>query len=219
MSNFCKPETIRLEDVKERILTSDLVPSRASLSEGIDQLFDMIARTGANTLADLQKLLKNQSKMELYCSQDGISTEKMALLRREVESYRSKSFKLAEVDWLPRDEIGRLINLGIGTSEDVLKELETARSVEYLADNTGVDVDVLSQLVSLCDLVSVQWVSLNYARWLAEAGYARPQEVAVADPQELSAEMERVNVDGKFFHGKIGLRDIKRLIHAAQYAE
>lgn len=219
MSNFSKPETIRLEAVKERILTSDLVPSRASLTEGIDQLFDVIATAGANTLADLQKLLKNQNKMEVYCSQSGISIEKMALLRREVESYRSKPFKLAEVDWLPRDEIGRLINLGIGTSGDVLKELEAAGSVENLADKTGVDMNVLIQLVSLCDLASVQWVSLNFARWLAEAGYTRPREIAAADPQKLSADLVRINADGNYFNGKIGLRDIKRLIHAAQYAE
>ena len=219
MSNFGRPQTIRLEEVKERILTSDLVPSRASLTEGIDQLFDMIAAAGINTLADLQKFLKNQSKMEMYCSQNGISMEKTALLRREVESYRPKPFKLAEVDWLPRDEIGRLINFGIGTSVDILMELEAAGRVEKLADKTGVDGDVLSQLVSLCDLASVQWVSLNFARWLAEAGYARPREVAAADAQKLSSDLELINVEGKFFHGKIGMRDIKRLIHAAKYAE
>ncbi len=219
MSNFSKPETIRLDEVKERILSSDLVPSRASLTEGINQLFDGIALTGINTLADLHKLLKNQSKMGMYCNLNDISMEKMALLRREVESYRPKPFKLAEVNWLPRDEIGRLINLGIGTSEDFLKELEAAGCVENLADKTGVETDLVNQLVSLCDLTRIQWVSLNFARMLAEAGYTRPREIVTADAQKLGADLERINVDGKYFNGKIGLRDIKRLIHAAKYTE
>lgn len=219
MSNFYKPETIRLEEVKERTLTSDLVPSRASLTEGIDQLFSTITKTGVNTLADLQKMLKNQSKMEAFCSQSGISLEKLTLLRREVESYRLKTFKLAEIDWLPRDEIGRLINFGIGTSGDVLKKLETAGSVEILAEKTCVGVEVLSQVFSLCDLARVQWVSPNFARWLNEAGYRYSREIAVADAQKLSTDLERINSDGRYFTGKIGKSDIKRLIHAAQYAE
>lgn len=218
MSNFGKPETVGLDEVKERILSSDLVPSRASLADDTDQLFDMIAKTGIHTLADLQKMIRNQSKIELFCSQGSISLEKMILLRREVESYRPKSFKLAEVEWLPRDEIGRLINLGISTSEDVLKELEAVEDVEHLAYKTRVKLDVLNHLVNLCNLAKVQWVSLNFARMLIEAGYAYPQVIAAADAEKLCNDLERINPDGKFFNGKIGKRDIKRLIHATQYA-
>lgn len=218
MRNFSKPETVGLDELKERILSSYLVPSRACLADGTDQLFDSLAKTGIKTMADLLKMTKNQKKMEAFCSQSGISLDKIVLLRREVESYRPKSFKLSEVDIIPQDEIARLIALGIGTSEDVLKELESAEDLKHLADKTGVSFDVLNRLVELCNLAKVQWVSLKFARMLAEAGYPSPKEIAAADAGKLCSDLERINAGGRFFNGKIGLRDIERLVHAAQYA-
>ena len=75
-------------------------------------------------------------------------------------------------------------------------------------------MDYLANLASLC---RVQWVSPTAGRMLIEAGYETCQKISTADGNELFEAMNRVNKQGNYFKGTIGLRDIKRLIVAAQY--
>jgi hypothetical protein len=82
---------------------------------------------------------------------------------------------------------------------------------------TGVDAENIKMLAQLANLTRVQWVSPTFARMLIDAGYHSCSELVAADADELCEALERLNVGGKFFKGKIGLRDIKRLIHAASY--
>jgi hypothetical protein len=52
---------------------------------------------------------------------------------------------------------------------------------------------------------------------LLAAGYDSAKKVSEADAGELFKALDRVNKESKFFMGKLGLRDIKRLIKAASY--
>ena len=52
---------------------------------------------------------------------------------------------------------------------------------------------------------------------LYEAGYPNPAAVAAADAALLTAQLAQVNGGGKYFKGKIGQRDVGRLIKAASY--
>ncbi len=61
-------------------------------------------------------------------------------------------------------------------------------------------------------------MSPTAARMLVEAGYDSTSKVAAADGGDLSEALARVNERGRFFKGKIGLRDVRRLIRAAGYA-
>jgi hypothetical protein len=76
---------------------------------------------------------------------------------------------------------------------------------------------ILESLVQLADLTRVQWVSPTAARMLVEAGYDSVSKLAVADAEDLCEALVRINEGGRFFKGKIGLRDIKRLVKAASY--
>jgi len=139
------------------------------------------------------------------------------LLRREVESYSPKPFKLIEADWLPREEIAKLTVIGIGNAEDLRQAAATQGGVPQLEHKTGIDHKVLEELIDLSELGKIQWVSINFARMLREAGYSNANAVAEANAEVLCERLEQVNSGGKFFNGKIGLRDIKRLVHSAGY--
>ena len=93
---------------------------------------------------------------------------------------------------------------------------ETGLQVEF-ADEIGIDRETMDYLVNLAELCRVQWVSPITGRMLIDAGYECCQKLASADADELYEAMNRVNENGKFFKGTIGLRDIKRLIRAARY--
>ena len=217
MANFLHPERVSLADLTGRIKTCDLVPSRAALLDGLDQKIAKFSQQGIVSLEDLQKTLKNGKKMEALAQSTGIDQQYLVLLRREVESYIPKPFKLIEVDWLPREQLSRLIDAGIGNSDDLRAAAQSEDGITRLVEKTGVEQSSLEYLVSLANLGTVQWVSLNFARMLHEAGYQSAASVAAADAEVLCERLDQINVGGKYFNGKVGLRDIKRLVHAASF--
>ena len=217
MTNFLNPEAVSLADLMERIRTTDLVPSRSVLQVDLARNFELMARQGILTMAELQRTLKNEKKMEALAQSTGIDLQTLVLLRREVESYSPKPFKLIEADWLPREEIAKLIDIGIGNAEDLRKTAATQEGALQLEEKTGIHQEVLEELISLSELGKIQWVSINFARMLREAGYSTAGSVAGADAEVLCERLEQINSGGKYFNGKIGLRDIKRLIHSAGF--
>lgn len=52
---------------------------------------------------------------------------------------------------------------------------------------------------------------------LVKAGYETPAKVETANPEVLDKTMHAVNTENNYFKGRIGLRDIKRLVDAAKY--
>jgi len=50
---------------------------------------------------------------------------------------------------------------------------------------------------------------------LMEAACDSPAKVAAAEADALYEALDRANASGRFFKGKIGLRDVKRMIQTA----
>lgn len=215
--DYSKPETISLDDLSARIKETDLIPSRAVLLIDIDAVFEKLAQQGIHSMMDLQKSIKNPKQMEALSKTTGIDLQYMVLLRREVESYLPKPFHLEEINWVSSHVIKKLLENGITNSEQYYAKFADKGYRSSFAKETGIDhesLDYLSNLVSLC---RVQWVSPNAGRMLIEAGYESCLKLSSADANELFTAMDRVNENGKYFKGTIGLRDIKRLIEAAKY--
>ncbi|MBN1316592.1 MAG: DUF4332 domain-containing protein, partial [Anaerolineales bacterium] len=210
-------ENVSVDDLRKRIKETDLVPSRALLLDGIKKKFDAFEQQGITTFAGLRKELKNARRLEALSNVTGIDTQYLNILRREIESYFPKPVALKEFDWLPEGAIARLVESGIRNSVALHEAASNAGSITELAESTGVDASVLESLVRLVDLTRVQWVSAMTARMLVEAGYDSASRLAAADAEELCDALVRVNEGYKFFKGKIGLRDIKRLVRAAGY--
>ncbi len=219
MSNFAKPETISLKELKQRIALTDLIPSRVALLEGLEVNFGKIAQQGIRTFMDLQKTLKTDKTMQSLAQATGIDPQYLILLRREIESYALKPFKMKEITWVPNDVIECLAQHGITDSHKLLAAARNEENEKALADKTGLHLEMIQYLLQLAALARVQWVSPLTARMLIEAGYASTRQLSLANAERLSAEIENVNVGGKYFKGKIGLRDIQRLIYAARFVD
>lgn len=215
--DYSKPETVSLDDMRERIISTDLVPSRAVLMEEIDTVFDKLKHQGLQTWLDLQIAIKNPKKIEDFAKKSGIDFEYLVLLRREIEGYHPKPFNLNVIDWVPQEVIKKLLNDGITSSDQLYSKYGDLQSRFLFADKTGIDREMMDYLANLASLCRVQWVSPTAGRMLIEAGYETCQKISTADGNELFEAMNRVNKQGNYFKGTIGLRDIKRLIVAAQY--
>ncbi len=95
--------------------------------------------------------------------------------------------------------------------------MRNPKDVAALARSTSVDASILETLSQLVDLTRIQWVSPLVASMLLDAGYENAVEIAAADAEKLCDDLARMNAGNKYFKGKIGLRDIRRLVHAAGY--
>lgn len=217
MTDYSKPETVSLSDLKIRIHSTDLVPSRAGLLEDIDAIFDKLSQRGIVTWMDLQTAIKNPKHIEAFSIETGIALEYLVLLRREVEGYHPKPFAMKEIDWVPQEVLSKLTENGISNSEALLSRNSDNEWQPAFREKTGIDQNSLGYLIKLAELCRVQWVSPTTARMLIEAGYDHSHKLSTANADELFKALDSVNVNGRYFKGTIGLRDIKRLIEAAKY--
>jgi hypothetical protein len=217
MAYHIDAERVGLDDLRKRIEETDLVPSRIVLLDGLEAKFQALERQGITTLAKLRHEVKTAKRRETLSKETGVDVQYLVLLRREVEGYFPKKFALKDFDWLPKEEIARLEENRICNIAVFYEAASSVKGRTELADSIGVDGAVLETLVRLADLARVQWVSPTAARMLLEAGYDGAAMVAAADSEELYQSLARVNKGDRFFKGKIGLRDVKRLIHAAGY--
>src|SRR5512139_4233915 len=217
MAYHIDAENINLADLQKRIEATDLVPSRASLLEKLGPKMKVLEQHGIRTLACLRDELKTTKRLEAVATAMGIDVQYLTLLRREIEGYFPKPFALKSFDWLPGNEITKLERNGIKDTAALYEATDTRQKRTALAKSTGVDGTVLETLAQLADLTRVQWVSPTAARMVIESGYKSAAELAKADPDELDEAFIRVNAENRLFKGRIGLRDIKRLIQAARY--
>jgi hypothetical protein len=208
---------ITLDDLRKRIEATDLIPSRVPLLDGIDATFSALAAHGLMTLAQLRNELGSAKRLGALAQDAGVDAQYLTLLRREIESYFPRPAALGAFDWLPRDEIAKLEKGGVRDTAALRARTESAQDRFQLVETTGVDAAVLGSLAQLADLMRVQWVSPTTARVLVEARYGSASKVAAADAADLCDRIARANQGGRFFKGRIGLRDVSRLVRAAGY--
>ena len=80
-------KSVSLADLKQRIEDTDLVPSRVSLLEGINEIFQSLEQAGIKTLAELRNELKTKKRLEQLSVTSDVDMEYLTLLRREIEGY------------------------------------------------------------------------------------------------------------------------------------
>lgn len=217
MAYHIDAESVSLDELRKRIEATDLVPSRACLTDTIRERAKALVTHGITTLAALQGELKNPKRLGAVAKATGIDTQYLILLRREIEGYFPKPAPLRVFDWLPNKDIMQLERHGIGNTASLYDMTDSARKRSALAASTGVDTATLATIAALADVMRVQWVSPLFARMLLAAGYDSAAAIAGADPAALSASLSAVNAGKRFFKGTIGLRDISRLIQAARH--
>ncbi|MBI9049875.1 MAG: DUF4332 domain-containing protein [Anaerolineaceae bacterium] len=217
MSYHIDDEQVTLTALRKRIESNDLVPSRVALLDGITEKFELLETQGIRTFDKLRYELKNPKRLNALATASKIDQAYLVLLRREIESYFPKPFKLTEFTWMPQEEIQKLVEHGLNNSAAFYEATMSDADASALQVATNVDAEILQKLRKLVNLTRVQWVSPNTARMIILSGYSSAAELAAADADELAAGLNRVNEGGRFYKGKIGMRDIKRLIHAAGY--
>lgn len=217
MSSFLNAEKVSLDDLQKRIKETDLVPSRCSLLEDIDEKFLKLKANGFVTLADLRRDLKNSKKIPALSKRIGIDPAYLTLLRREIESYFPKAYAISDFDWFLKKDLDTMERKGLKNTLLLQEALDTPGKREEMVTTLGLDADFIDSISALVDLTRIQWISPVAARMLVSAGYKNVKSISNANPDKLCSELDRVNKENKYFKGTIGLRDVRRLVKAASY--
>lgn len=219
MAYHINAKDVSLDDLQKRLEATDLIPSRASLLEDLAVKLKALENQGITSLADLRVTLKNPKRLTAVAEATGIDEQYLVLLRREIEGYFPKPEALNTFDWLLKGDIEKLEQNGISDAAKLYESAGTAHQRAELAKSADVSMVTLDTLAHITDLTRVQWVSPNFARMLMAAGYDSTAKVAAANAETLYEALESANAGNIYFKGKIGLRDVKRLVMAASYVD
>jgi hypothetical protein len=204
-----------LDDLQARLEATDLIPSHQLLLDGLTKKMGTLKKAGVKSVAELRTRLKSKKSLASLADGAGINPDYLVLLRRVVEGFFPKPQPLKVFDWLDKDTVVKLEQAGV---KNTLQLYEAASSgINALAKKAGLKSKDLSELMALSDLSRVQWVSPTFARTLVAAGFTGAAEVSKVNPEALYEAVMRANENARFYKGKVGLRDIKRLIDAAKY--
>ncbi len=204
-------EDFTIKQIVKRIKETDLIPSLEILKSCIDEYMKTLEKEGVKNLAGLRKLLKNKAKLAGIAEKTSLDEQMLILLRREIEGWIPKPVKLVEFTWIDTKILEALEEEGIYTSHDFLNSLSIKDTKKALLKKTGIDEKKVKDLENLCALMNIRWISPNFARIIHELGFT-PESLCSADAQKLTLQIDAYNKEKGYYKGKVGGRDIKRLI-------
>jgi len=212
---FINDDSMNLDNLQARLEATDLIPSLQILLDGLTEKLGALKKIGVRSVADLRTRLKSKKSLASLADDSAMDFNYLVLLRRAIEGFFPKPQPLKAFDWLNRDTMAKLDRAGVRNTQQLH---EAALSgVDKLAGNAGLEEKNLSEFLALSDLSRIQWVSPTFARVLVAAGFTSAAMVATANPEALHEAIIEANDNARFYKGKVGLRDIKRLIAAAAY--
>ena len=138
MAHHIDAENVGLDGLRKRIEETDLVPSRASLLDGIEtKLRALEQQGGVTSLAGLRRELKNSKRLEVLSTATGVDKQYLVLLRREIQGYFPKPSALETFDWLPGGELAKLEEVGIRDTAALRTAAGSAKSRTSSRDRQG----------------------------------------------------------------------------------
>jgi hypothetical protein len=205
-----------LGDLKAKLGRTDLIPSQLALMDGIDKKLAALKGAGIGSLEDLSAALRGSKGPAALSKKSGVDEEYLALLRRTIEGFRPKPAKLSDYPGADQGALHALAELGIADSRQLYEAAPDAKAAAALARKAGAAIEALRELRGLADLSRIQWVSPAFARALYAAGFASAAQAAGAKAEEAFKAVTRANEGSRFYKGKVGLRDIGRIVALAR---
>ncbi len=213
MPYYIDDDALSLADLQELFRTTDLVPSHEPLLQDIDNKMAALKKADIKSVASLRARLKSKSALALVAKASGVDEGYLALLRRAVEGFFPKPRALKEFDWIDDDVISTLASAGVKNTLQLFDRC--ASNLTELTKATGLKRKDLAEIMALANLSRVQWLSPTFARVLLAAGFDDAAKIAAAKPDPLYEAVLVANQDARFYKGKVGRRDIARLVVAA----
>ncbi|WP_291377983.1 DUF4332 domain-containing protein [Demequina sp.] len=207
--------TISLDRLKTRLARADLIPSQLLLRDDIDARFASLQSEGYSNLALLRDALRGSKGPARVSAQTSVPVDYLVVLRRVIEGMRPAPVALDSFPRLSPLLVSCLADHGIRDSKSAYETMLADDGIDNLASRTGRGIDELHHVWCLANVSRIQWVSPRVATALVAAGYESVARVAVASPDSLCADVQEANDSNSLYRGKVGVRDMARLIEFA----
>jgi len=163
-------EKYSLQKFKKNLESRDVIPSRVSLKDELDERFKILEINSITNLKELIDALKTKLKIELFSEETGLTIEYLTLLRREAKSYLPNPVRLDKFPGIPTKYVNRLETEGIINSRQLFNEAKGRNERERLLQRTEIPFEILNELVCLSDLARAYGVGPVFARIIYDVG-------------------------------------------------
>jgi hypothetical protein len=178
-------EQYSLQRFRNSLKSRDLIPSRASLKDNIDERFKIIENSGITNLNELITRLKSKSKIDRFSKETGLSKDYLTILRREAKSYLPNPIRLEKFPGIPANFVSRLDAEGIRNSRQLFNQAKNKDERVQISQRTDIPIDILNELVCLSDLARAYGVGPVFARMIYDVGIKTIKDFVEHTAEEL----------------------------------
>ena len=169
-------EKYSLQKFKHNLESRDMIPSRVSLKDELDERFKILEINGITNMKELTDVLKTKQKIELFSKETGLTIEYLTLLNREAKSYLPNPTRLDKFAGIPTKDVERLDVVGITNTRRLFNEAKDRKDRQRLSQATGIPIEILTELVCLSDLSRIYGVGPVFARMIYDVGIKSVKE-------------------------------------------
>ena len=205
-----------LDEFKQELTTTKLIPSRQIIKENIDERFKILKDVGVLNLQDLSDLLKTPKKTKDLAVKSGLPADYLLILRREVNSYHPKPVNLEKFPGIKKTTLIKLNSYGIKNTTQLFKRIKKDVDRKELSDETGVNYEEIMELTKLTDLSRVKWIGPVFARIFLDTGTDTVEKLKNSDSKPLYKKLVEINEEKKYTKAKFVESDIALCIKVAK---
>ena len=177
-------EDYSLGKFKANLRSRDMIPSRVSLKDALDERFSIMEKAGTTNLKELTDTLKTKQKIALFSDQSGLTIEYLTLIKREAASYLPNPVRLDKFRGISSEYIQLLESEGITNSKHLFDRASRQIDRGQMAQNTHIPIEIMDELVCLSDLVRVYGVGPVFARMIYDVGIKTVKDFAENSAEE-----------------------------------
>ncbi|MDD2286224.1 MAG: DUF4332 domain-containing protein, partial [Paludibacter sp.] len=163
MGYYIDLSSVSLEEYREKLRSSYVLPSRQILKEKLDERFNYFSSIGIKNLQDLLQLLKDKKEVIELSKLVYFSLEYLVNLYRELNSFFPKPIKIKNIQIVPNEVVSSLEKAGIKDTIALFDKVKTPASRKSFAFETGISDSDLLKLTKLTDLSRIRWVGVTFA--------------------------------------------------------
>ena len=173
------------DEFEATILELDMIPSRRALKTHISAIVAALHDRDVEDLEALRRLLKDKRRYSGLASELSVDEQYLTLLNREVNSYAAKPLPLARLERLREEELERLATAGLTLTRHFYERCAPKSGRETLANETGIALERLTDVLELCDLVRITGCGPASARAFWDLGISGPRDYLATESETI----------------------------------
>ena len=206
---FVDTDKFAIDKFKNILWTKEILPGRIILKEKLEERFELLKSKNIKTLSDILEMLKTKQKIDKFSKKTELSVEYLTILRREANSYVSVPVKLIDFPIIETDIISKLESQGIKDSKQLFEIAAKLKDRQKLSEKFKLQLDKLTELVSLCDLVRITGVGPVFARIIYDSEIFTVKNFLSYDSVDLLERLTITNGEKGLTKAKFSLKDIE----------